>query len=87
MDDLQKHINEEVRETLKIHTDSLKISNHEMGAIKEHLAIIETDIGWFKEKFQIFEDSIKGLNAKLWGLIITLVVGMIGIITALIKLL
>ena len=68
---LQEHINREVEETLKLHTESLKVANEEMGLIKVATEGIKTDLVWLKKTYWIIAGaSIGGLIAGLSNLIL-----------------
>ena len=71
MMELQEHINEEVKEVLDKHTESLLVANKEMGLIKETLIILQTDVAWLKKFFWIIAaSSIGGLVPGIINLLL-----------------
>ena len=68
---LQEHINREVEETLKLHTESLRVANEEMGFIKVATEGIKTDLVWLKKFFWLVAgSSVGGLVTGIINLII-----------------
>jgi len=67
---LQQHINDEVKETLAIHAENLKVANSEMGAVKIDLAQVKADVSWLVRFFWVVSSaSIGGLITGILNLI------------------
>ena len=60
--ELQRHINKEVKETLETHEKHLLVANEEMGAIK-------TDVAWIKEALNKFEARLDKLDVRIWWIL------------------
>jgi len=68
---LREHIDKEVEETLKFHTESLKVANEEMGLIKVAIEGIKTDVAWLSRFFWIVAgSSVGGLVTGIMNLLI-----------------
>ena len=46
------------------------VANSEMGAVKEHLGVIETDVAWLKKVVEKMDD-------KIWYVIGTIILGIV----------
>jgi len=67
--DLQSHLNKDVREDIEKLYDHAKIANGEMGDIKISLERVVTDVGWLlKYHWIIATAAIGGLIAGLLNL-------------------
>lgn len=66
--DIQQEINEKV-------AASLLVANHEMGIIKEDIAVIKTHANWIKEIYEGWEKKFDKLDNRVWWILGTIVVG------------
>ena len=70
MNDLQEHINEEIKEDIGRLYKHAEIANKEMGEIKITLQELVSDTGWLKNFFWIIATaSIGGLITSVLNLI------------------
>ena len=70
MENLQEHLNKDFREDISKLYDHAKIANEEVGAIKEHIAVLETNTKWIKE-------ILEKVDMRTWVILGTIIFGVL----------